>query len=203
MNGLSIRNTAGLGRRRKLLRRFVPSWANRLRPTLIPDLFSSTLNNRHSNKTEEALGRLMVRSPRFALIVALALVTGAAPSHSQQESGSSSQSQNPPLTTPQEQAQRSVSAKPGAKKTKKVWTNENLSDAGGTISVVGDTRNAPKGPARTDQRSSSGNAVDPRVISGLRQQLEKLQAQLADVDRQLADLKDFSKGSSKGSGGIQ
>jgi len=145
----------------------------------------------------------MVRSPRFALIVALALVTCAAPSHSQQDSGSSSQSQNPPLTTPQEQAQRSVSAKPGAKKTKKVWTNENLSDAGGTISVVGDTRNAPKGPARTDQRSSSDNAVDPRAISGLRQQLEKLQAQLADVDRQLADLKDFSKGSSKGSGGIQ
>jgi len=145
----------------------------------------------------------MVRSPRFALIVALALVTCAAPSHSEQDSGASWQSQNPPLTTPQEQGQRSVSAKPGAKKTKKVWTNENLSDAGGTISVVGDTRNAAKSPARTDQKSTSDNAVDPRAISGLRQQLEKLQAQLADVDRQLADLKDFSKGSSKGSGGIQ
>lgn len=83
-----------------------------------------------------------------------------------------------------------------APKPKKVWTNENLSDANGAVSVVGDSNGKPK-PA------SSKTANAPYVAS-VRKQLEKLQQQMADVDKQLVDLKNFSAGEpSTSASGIQ
>jgi chaperonin cofactor prefoldin len=78
------------------------------------------------------------------------------------------------------------SAPADAKKTKKVWTNENLSDANGGVSVVGDAQNKPKGNAL-----KTANTQD---AASIRKQLEKLQKQLNDVDKQLRDLKSLSEG---------
>jgi len=75
---------------------------------------------------------------------------------------------------------------PETKKPKKVWTNENLSGANGVVSVVGDSKNKPK-PA------SSKPANAPYVAS-VRKQLDKLQGEIADIDKQLVDLKNFSAG---------
>lgn len=72
------------------------------------------------------------------------------------------------------------------KKPKKVWTNEDISRTSGTVSVVGDPKNKPK-PA------SSKPANAPYAAS-VRKQLDKLQGQIADIDKQLADLKNFSAG---------
>jgi hypothetical protein len=72
------------------------------------------------------------------------------------------------------------------KKPKKVWTNENLSSATGTVSVVGDPKSQPK-PA-------SSKPVNAQYVASVRKQLEKLQGQIADIDKQLVDLKKFSEG---------
>jgi hypothetical protein len=70
---------------------------------------------------------------------------------------------------------------------KKVWTNENLHEARGSVSVVGDKRNA-KYSATPNKPGNPGNA--PQV----RQDLQKLQAQLDDVNKKLALYKAFQDG---------
>jgi hypothetical protein len=83
-----------------------------------------------------------------------------------------------------------------ATKPKKVWTNENLSDANGTVSVVGD--------AKSKTKSSSSKPADAQYIASTRRQLGKLQSQIADADKQIVDLTNFSKGEpSTGAGGIK
>jgi hypothetical protein len=74
------------------------------------------------------------------------------------------------------------------KKPKKVWTNENLSGASGTISVVGDNKNNPK------PKPTPSKPVDAQYVASVRNQLAKLQGQLTDIDKQLVDLKNFSEG---------
>jgi hypothetical protein len=73
-----------------------------------------------------------------------------------------------------------------SKKTKKVWTNEDVSGLNGPVSVVGNSKNLGKG-------GSEGKA-DGQYIANTRKQLAKLQSQLDDTEKQLADLKDFSEG---------
>jgi hypothetical protein len=92
-------------------------------------------------------------------------------------------------------------AKPAPKKTKRVWTNENLGDANGTISVVGDPQktSAPK----TETKSAPDKAVDPKLVANLRKQALGLQTQLDNVDKELNDLKNLSKGDSRGAGGLK
>jgi hypothetical protein len=65
------------------------------------------------------------------------------------------------------------------KKPKKVWTNENLS-------VVGDTKNKPK-PA-------SSKLANAQYVASVRKQLDKLQGEVAGIDKQLVDLKNFRDG---------
>jgi hypothetical protein len=92
---------------------------------------------------------------------------------------------------------------------KKVWTDENLGEAGGTISVVGDPQAASKGQAvqrpqaKPTAGKSPGETVDPRTLAAVRQQLQRLQMNLDQIDQQLAQLKGFSKGDAKNAGGIQ
>jgi hypothetical protein len=74
----------------------------------------------------------------------------------------------------------------GAKKPKKVWTNENVSSATGTVSVGGDPKNQPK--------ASSSKPTNAQYVASVRKQLEKLQGQIADIDKQLVDLKKFRDG---------
>jgi len=79
------------------------------------------------------------------------------------------------------------SAPPGEiKKPKKVWTNENLSGANGAVSVVGDPKNKPK-PA-------SSKPANAQYVASVRKQLDKLQGEVAAIDKQLVDLKNFSEG---------
>lgn len=79
------------------------------------------------------------------------------------------------------------------KKSKKVWTNENMADANGPISVVGDSR-ASKG------KSSPPTPADPAYIAKTKKDLQKLQEQIDDANKQLATLKSFSEGEPVSSG---
>jgi hypothetical protein len=95
------------------------------------------------------------------------------------------QSQEGSAPAPRSPSQDS-SAPAETKKPKKVWTNENISGANGTVSVVGDPKNNPK-PAPS-------KPVDAQYVASVRKQLDKLQAQIEDVDKQLTDLRNFSEG---------
>ncbi|HYL86671.1 MAG TPA: hypothetical protein VE263_20770 [Candidatus Angelobacter sp.] len=128
----------------------------------------------------------MPRSLSFALFgVLLAALSAAAQS---QDTGSA-QTTLPPQNS---------SAPTDTKKPKKVWTNENLSDASGpgSVSVVGDPKNKPK--------STTPKPANDQYIASVRKQLEKLQKQINDIDKQLVDLKNFSAGeSSNNASGIK
>jgi hypothetical protein len=100
-------------------------------------------------------------------------------------SAAQSQESSAPAPAPPSQDSATPSE---TKKPKKVWTNENLSGASGTVSVVGDTKSKPK------PTSTSSKPVDAQYVTSVRNQLEKLQGQIADIDKQLVDLKNFSEG---------
>ena len=72
------------------------------------------------------------------------------------------------------------------KKPKKVWTNENLSGANSAVFVVGDPKNKPK--------PSSSKPANAQYLASVRKQLDKLQGEIAGIDKQLVDLKNFSDG---------
>lgn len=116
----------------------------------------------------------MPRSLSFAMILTLFAAFSAA-----------AQSQDSSAPVPPAPSQDS--APPAeTKKPKKVWTNENLSGASGPVSVVGDSKNKPK-PAS----SKSANA---QYLASVRKQLDKLQGEVAGIDKQLVDLKNFREG---------
>jgi chromosome segregation ATPase len=124
------------------------------------------------------------RSVSFAVVLMLVAASSAL-----------AQSPDSGSAQPAAQSQDST-AQPDAKKPKKVWTNENLSDANGSVSVVGDAKSKPKVDA-----PKKANA---QYVASVRKQLEKLQKQIDDVDKQLNDLKNFSRGEpSTSPGGIK
>jgi hypothetical protein len=97
------------------------------------------------------------------------------------------QSPNPAPSSPGSQPQDS--AKPtDEKKPKKTWTNENISDTSGPVSVVGDAKDGGKA------KSKPAKPADAQYIASARKQLEKYEGQIADYDKQIADLKNFSRG---------
>ena len=140
-------------------------------------------------------------SRSFALVTLFlsVLVCASSLPTSSQEPAPPAPAQDPAPTTSPAPAQGST--KPAPKKTKRVWTNENLGDANGTISVVGD----PQKPSasKPDSKSTPDRPADPNLVANLRKQALGLQAQLDSVDKELADLKNFSKGDSTGSGGLK
>jgi hypothetical protein len=74
------------------------------------------------------------------------------------------------------------------KKTKKVWTDDDLHGLGG-VSVVGDGKANSKGHATNGGKDATATSY--------KQQLEKLQAQLDDVNKRLAELHSFNGESNK------
>jgi chaperonin cofactor prefoldin len=99
----------------------------------------------------------------------------------------SAAAQSPGTASPPPPAPAQGSAPPAdAPKPKKVWTNENLPGANGAVSVVGD--------AKSKSKSASSKPANAQYVVSVRKQLDKLQQQIADVDKQLVDLKNFSAG---------
>jgi len=86
------------------------------------------------------------------------------------------------------QSQDSSAPPPPAdtKKPKKVWTNDDIPSAKGAVSVVGDTKSKPK--------ADNSKPADAQYVASVRKQLDKLQGEIADIDKQLVDLKNFSEG---------
>jgi hypothetical protein len=118
-----------------------------------------------------------------ALSCATCFARSPGPSASQSSSSSSSPAPAASPTPPQE---ATAPTPPDAKKTKKVWTNDDVSGLNGPVSVVGNSKNLGKG-------GYDGKA-DGQYIANTRKELGKLRSQLDDTEKQLRDLKDFSAG---------
>ena len=117
-------------------------------------------------------------SPSVSLAILLTLFAAFA---------AATQSPDPAPLAPS--AQRADPAKPAEeKKPKKTWNNENIADANGPVSVVGDSKNNGKG------KSKPAKPADAQYIANTKKQLDKYQSEIADIDKQIVDLQNFSRG---------
>jgi hypothetical protein len=96
--------------------------------------------------------------------------------------------------------QESQAADPSAeegKKTKRVWTNDNLKEVNSSgVSQVGSDKNISSG------KNAPVKPASPQAAA-IRKQISTLQAQLANLDKQIAELQSFSKGEKSGDVGLQ
>jgi hypothetical protein len=103
------------------------------------------------------------------------------------------QTQDPPPAQTSTPAATSSSSTPASTPPKKVWTNENMPEGKGGVSVVGDKRNPNSGP-------NSAQPADAATATGIKKSLEKLQSQLDDVNTKLKSYKDFQDGEAVSNG---
>ena len=115
---------------------------------------------------------------RPLLLPVLVLVCAALPAVAQ----TTDPNAQPPVSQPQNSTPST-----DARKSKKVWTNEDISKSPGAVSVVGDNKGEKS-------KSAGPRTATPQYIASVRSQLEKLQKQLEDVNKQITDLKNFSDG---------
>jgi hypothetical protein len=85
------------------------------------------------------------------------------------------------------------STAPGSPAAKKVWTNENLGDVKGGVSVVGDRRNQ-------NYHMTPSQTADAATVDRIKKTLQKLQSQLDEVNAKLASYKQFQNGEPVSSG---
>jgi hypothetical protein len=105
---------------------------------------------------------------------------------------------------PKEQASDKDATK---KKLKKIWTNEDMSSVRGTISIVGDPAkaNASSDSRKAKNDSDAGNGDDlerEKVVANYREQLRQLREQQDDIDKKIADYRNFKADNASPSGGI-
>jgi len=129
----------------------------------------------------------MTRSYHFWSALAFYGVLSCSACFAQSPAPSNSPGASPaPATSPTQPPDATAPAAADVKKTKKVWTNEDVNGLTGPVSVVGNSKNLGK--------AGSGTKADPQYIANTRKELAKLRSQLDDANKQLADLKDFSEG---------
>lgn len=86
---------------------------------------------------------------------------------------------------------------PEPKKTKKIWTNDNLGESSSPVSPA----ESGKPPAAT--KNAALSPASPQVAAAYKKQIAALGAQLAATDKQITDLKNFLKGEAPGAAGLQ
>jgi predicted nucleic acid-binding Zn-ribbon protein len=122
-----------------------------------------------------------------------------------------------PQSSDQTSAQTGASAAANAKQ-KKVWTNDDVSEIQGGVSVVGTPQQKParraspmsslqpasgaRAGANKSADAKSETGIDPKILAQLRQQLQKLQTSIDLLDKQIEQLKGASRGDSKNLGGL-
>jgi len=122
--------------------------------------------------------------PTLVLLLVCLAPPGAAQTNDANSSG-----QNPSnAAAPQ------AAGNPAPNAPKKVWTNDNLSDASKKISVVGN---------KSDQKYPLSKTADPATVENIRKNLQKLQGQVEEIKKQLASYKEFQEGEPVSKSGYQ
>jgi hypothetical protein len=125
---------------------------------------------------------------RWLLTLVLLLVSLALPSAAQTNDANSSGK------SPSNAAGPESASNPAPSAPKKVWTNDNLSEASKKISVVGN---------KSDQKYPLTKTADPATVEKIRKELIKLQGQVEDIKKQLASYKEFKDGEAVSTSGYQ
>jgi hypothetical protein len=140
------------------------------------------------------MSRWIIVAVAFFTSAFAAVVSLSCPAVPLQDSASTSASSQAAV----QESQAAAPSPAERKKTKKVWTNENLGEVSASpISQIGAAKENSSGKTPVAKPASSTE------IASFRKQLASLQAQLADVEKQIADLKGFSKGETPGANGLQ
>jgi uncharacterized protein (UPF0335 family) len=127
---------------------------------------------------------------RWLLTLVLLLVSLALRSAAQTNDANSSG------RSPSNAAAAGPASNPAPSAPKKVWTNDNLSEASRKISVVGDngTHKYPLTLPKT---------ADAATVERIRKELKKLQGQVEDIKKQLASYKKFQEGEAVSTSGYE
>jgi hypothetical protein len=95
------------------------------------------------------------------------------------------------------------------KKTKKVWTNDDLSSVKGTVSVVGDAKNSTAEGAskKSDSASGGGDSTEAKdarkqLVESYRARIADLQSQIVAADQKINELRNFKGENATPAGGI-
>ena len=103
----------------------------------------------------------------------------------------------PPQTTGSPPTASGPDSPAGLKKTKKVWTNESLTEVSSSpITQIGEVKSGSSAKSAATKPPAS-------VVASFRKQLTSLQAQVTSIDKQIADLNSFTKGEVQGANGLE
>ena len=92
---------------------------------------------------------------------------------------------------------------PPTKKSKKVWTDDDLSTlSGASISVVGAPAQPGKNSLPHPNSETAREAAREKTIARLREAVRRLHADLAQLDKQIAELRSFQQGTPSSSPGL-
>ncbi len=83
------------------------------------------------------------------------------------------------------------SSTPAGASTEKIWTNENLAGDSATGVASSTNRQSQKNNGKTNAQGKGG---DPATATRIKQSLQKIQTQLADIDLKLENYKRFLQG---------
>jgi hypothetical protein len=114
------------------------------------------------------------------------------------------QATTPPATNQQSSQSASGQSSPApgkTEKTKKVWTNEEVSTLPGTVSVVGTNRPA-NGQSPSSESGANGNATWRGKVQRYRAAVAELRKKIAAADEKISQLKNFKGNDSSPGGGI-
>jgi chromosome segregation ATPase len=90
------------------------------------------------------------------------------------------------------------------KKTKKVWTNDDVKSVKGGVSVVGDGDKASEpSPRRDADLDSHRQSVAAQQLANYRNQIQQFRAQIDAIDKRIVQLRDFKAEDGSASGGIK
>jgi hypothetical protein len=99
---------------------------------------------------------------------------------SAQTNGANTSGQSPSAAAPQ-----ATTTSPAPSTPKKVWTNDDIGGASGKASGAGD---------KNSQKYPLSKAPDPATVDRIRKNLQKLEGQVEDINKQVAAYKEFLKG---------
>jgi len=88
------------------------------------------------------------------------------------------------------------------KKSKKVWTNDEIGKVSGGVSVVGDTNSPGTDSTKKADNTNPHDEARQHHIGEYRKQLGQIQAQIDAIDKRISQLKNFKGENNSPSGGI-
>jgi hypothetical protein len=91
---------------------------------------------------------------------------------------------------------------PEKRKTKKVWTNDDIGKSVGGVSIVGEGNAPAADPSKKPASPNANDEARQQQIDECRKQLNEIRAQIEAIDKRILQLKSFKGDNTSPSGGI-